>query len=261
MPDNTEHRMHELSNQVAVITGAASGIGYAAAQRFAEEGARLLLADRDTEAGETLAAELRDAGHEAIFQTTDVARAEDCAAMVARALDHYGRLDCAFNNAGISDGPQPPGFLDYSAELWQRMLAVNLGGVFHCLQHELRAMLDSGGGAIVNTASIAGQIAFPGVPGYVASKHGVVGLTRTVAVEFGARAIRCNAIAPGFVTTPMTEMVFGAPQGQEMINAAVPMQRTGTAAEIAELALWLCTSRAGYVNGGVYSADGGFLAR
>lgn len=253
--------MPELQEQIAIITGAASGIGRAAAERFGAEGARLLLADRDTEAGEALAETLRADGVEAVFQATDVGRAGDCAAMVTRAVEHYGRLDVAFNNAGISDGPQPPGFLDYPAELWERMLAVNLSGVFHCLQQELRAMLESGGGAIVNTASIAGQIAFAGVPGYVASKHGVVGLTRAVATEFGARGIRCNAIAPGFVETPMTEAVFGDPRGQEMVEATVPMQRTGTATEIAEMALWLCSARASYVHGALHAVDGGFLAR
>jgi len=192
--------MNELQNKVALITGAASGIGRAAAIRCAEEGAKLVLADVDTRAGEALAAELP----QAVFQRCDVSKHEQCTALVTLAQKTYGRLDIAFNNAGISDGPIPPGTLDYPLELWDRIIAVNLSSVFYCLRAQVRAMLETGGGSIVNTASIAGQIAFPGVPGYVAAKHGVVGLTKTVAVEYGARGIRCNAIAPGFIETPMT---------------------------------------------------------
>jgi NAD(P)-dependent dehydrogenase (short-subunit alcohol dehydrogenase family) len=248
--------MNELQDKVAIITGAASGIGRAAALRFAEEGARLWLADLDTQAGEALAAQLG-----ARFLRTDVAKTADCQALVDAAVQQHGRLDIAFNNAGVSDGPIPPGTIDYPLELWDRMIAVNLSGVFYGLRAQVRAMLKTGGGAIVNTASIAGQIAFAGVPGYVAAKHGVVGLTKTIAVEYGAQGIRCNAIAPGFVETPMTQPVLQIQQFREMAASTVPSGRVGSAEEIANLALWLASDRASYVNGALVAADGGFLAR
>jgi NAD(P)-dependent dehydrogenase (short-subunit alcohol dehydrogenase family) len=253
--------MNELNDKVAIITGAASGIGRAAAQRFAEEGARLLLADRDEAAGRALARELADGSAEAEFRCTDVADPDQCAQLVDAALARFGRLDCAFNNAGISDGPVPPGTIDYPLELWHRVIAVNLSGVFYCVRHQVRAMLANGGGAIVNTASVAGQVAFPGIPGYVASKHGVVGLTRCVALEYAARGVRCNVIAPGVIDTPMTQPVRAVKEAHDRLLAAIPQGRMGTALEIANVAVWLCSDRASYVNGAVVAADGGWLAR
>ncbi|MDE0854580.1 MAG: SDR family oxidoreductase [Nevskia sp.] len=253
--------MNELKDKVAIITGAASGIGRAAALRFAAEGARLVLADVGAEAGEALAAELRGQGKEAVFVRTDVSKAAECEALVRAAVERFGRLDAAFNNAGISDGPMPPGTIDYPLELWDRLIAVNLSSVFYCLRYQVRAMLATGGGAIVNTASIAGQIAFAGVPGYVASKHGVVGLTKTVAVEYGAQGVRCNAVAPGLIETPMTKPVFEVQQFKDMVTATVPSARVGTAEEIANMVVWLCSDRASYANGAVFAVDGGFLAR
>jgi NAD(P)-dependent dehydrogenase (short-subunit alcohol dehydrogenase family) len=253
--------MNELKDKVAIITGAASGIGRAAALRFAEEGARLVLADLGAEAGEALAAELRGKGSQAIFVRTDVAKAAEAEKLVAAAVEKFGRLDAAFNNAGISDGPLPPGTIDYPLELWDRMIAVNLSGVFYGLRAQIKAMLSTGGGAIVNTASIAGQIGFGGIPGYVASKHGVVGLTKCMAIEYAAKGIRCNAIAPGFIDTPMTKPIFDTEQGRGMAAMAVPQGRTGSAEEIANMAVWLCSDRASYANGAVFAVDGGFLAR
>ena len=181
---------------------------------------------------------------------------------MAAAVEMFGGLDILFNNAGISDGPMPPGIVDYPLELWDRMIAVNLSGVFYGLRCQVRAMLaNPGGGAIVNTASVAGQIGFGGIPGYVAGKHGVIGLTRSVAVEYGAKGIRCNAIAPGFIETPMTAPVFQVPQFRDMTAAQVPAARVGTAEEVANMALWLCSDRSSYANGGVYAVDGGFLAK
>lgn len=253
--------MNELQDKVAIITGAASGIGRAAALRYAEQGAKLILGDLDAVNGAALAAELAVRGNDALFVRADVTRAEDCEALVAAALARHGRLDAAFNNAGLSDGPLPPGTLDYPLVLWDRMIAVNLTGVFHCLRAQLRAMLDSGGGAIVNTASIAGQIAFPGVPGYVAAKHGVVGLTKVIALEYGARGIRCNAIAPGVIDTPMTEAVLANAQAGAMLTAMIPAGRAGEADDVAGLAAFLVSDRARYINGAVLPVDGGYLAR
>lgn len=253
--------MNEMAGKVALITGAATGIGRASAELFAREGARLVLADLNVEQGEALAAELRGAGHEAVFVQTNVAKAEECERMVAVALESFGRLDAAFNNAGISDGPLPPGTIDYPLELWDRLIAVNLSGVFYGLRYQVRAMLQSGGGSIVNTSSLAGQVAFGGIPGYVASKHGVVGLTRTIAVEYGAKGVRCNAIGPGFIDTPMARPVFASEQFQAAVPVAVPMGRVAQPSEVAEAALWLCSARASYVNGAFLSVDGGFLSQ
>jgi NAD(P)-dependent dehydrogenase (short-subunit alcohol dehydrogenase family) len=253
--------MPELQDKVCIITGAASGIGRAAAMRCAEEGARLVLADLDTNAGEALVSELTAVGTDCVFQHTDVARAEACAALVDIAVTRYGRLDGAFNNAGISDGPVPPGTIDYPLELWDRLIAVNLSSVFYSLRAQARAMLANGGGSIVNTASIAGIAAFAGVPGYVASKHGVVGLTKVAALEYGAQGLRCNAVAPGVIETPMTAPVLADTTGRDMLNAAIPMARPGTPMEIADLVVWLLSDRASYVNGAVYPVDGGYLAR
>ncbi len=253
--------MDELKNKVAIITGAASGIGRAAAVRFAEEGAKLVLADLGGEAGAALAQDLLKQGAEALFVRTDVSKAAECEQLVAKAVQHFGRLDAAFNNAGISDGPIPPGTIDYPLELWDKMIAVNLSSVFYCLRYQVRAMLKNGGGSIVNTASIAGQVGFQGVPGYVASKHGVVGLTKVIALEYGAQKIRCNAIAPGVIDTPMTKPVLGIKQISDLLNSQIPMGRTGKAEEIANLVVWLCSDRASYTNGALFAADGGFLAR
>lgn len=253
--------MNELRDKVVLITGAASGIGRATALRAAEESASLVLADLDAGAGAALVAELQAQGHRALFVRTDVADAAQCAALTNAAVAHFGRVDCAFNNAGISDGPLPPGTIDYPLELWDRIIAVNLSSVFYCMRSQLRAMLAAGGGSIVNTASIAGQIAFAGVPGYVASKHGVVGLTRTVAVEYAARNIRCNAVAPGFVETPMTQDIVANANFQQLAKELIPAARAGTATEIANLVVWALSDRASYVNGAVLLADGGFVAR
>ena len=254
--------MNEMKDKVALITGAATGIGRATAELFAREGARLVLADLNVEQGEALATELRSRGNEALFVKTNVGQASDCERMVAATLEKFGRLDAAFNNAGISDGPLPPGTIDYPLELWDRIIAVNLSGVFYCLKYEIRAMLDTAGrGAIVNTSSLAGQIAFAGIPGYVATKHGVVGLTRTVAVEYGARGIRCNVVAPGFINTPMTQPVLASQQFQAAVPSAVPMGRVAEPGEVAEAALWLCSDRSSYVNGTFLSVDGGFLSQ
>lgn len=254
--------MNELKDKVALITGAATGIGRSTAQLFAREGARLVLADLNVDSGEALASELRAAGHDALFVKTNVGNAEDCERMVAAAIDRFGGLDAAFNNAGISDGPVPPGTIDYPLELWDRIIAVNLSGVFYCMKYEIRAMLETvGRGAIVNTSSLAGQVAFAGIPGYVASKHGVHGLTRTVAVEYGAKGIRCNSVAPGFIRTPMTQPIVGTQQFQETVPVAVPMGRIAEPDEVAEAALWLCSDRSSYVNGVFLAVDGGYLSQ
>lgn len=253
--------MNELKNKVAIITGATGGIGRAAASRFAEEGAKLVLADVNEDAGEALAKEIRELGSDAIFVRTDVSKPHEHERLVEAAMVNFGRLDAAFNNAGISDGPMPPGFVDYPLELWDRLIATNLSGVFYAMRAQIPAMLKSGGGSIVNTGSVASQIAFVGVPGYVAAKHGVFGLSKVAALEYGAQGVRCNVIAPGIIETPMTAPVLSNPQFREHTASTIPSGRVGKAEEIADMALWLCSNRSSYANGAFFAIDGGYLAR
>ncbi len=246
-----------MQDKVVLITGAAQGIGRATALAFAREGARLVVSDLDERQAHELFAELQACGATWHFVPADVNCAEDCAALVAGALDRFGRLDCAVNNAGVSEGPPPRLMADYPDDLWERVIGVNLTGVFRCMRHELRAMLSGGhGGAIVNIASVAGQIAFPGVAGYVASKHGVVGLTKSAAVDYGPSGIRCNAIGPGFIETRMLPA-----ESHAWMRSVTPLGRLGTVDEIAQAALWLCSDAASFVNGAYLAADGGFLAQ
>lgn len=250
--------MKEFNDKVVLITGGSTGIGRAAATAFARDGAKLVLADVNAEVGEAFATELRKAGSEALFVRTDVSRAEDCEAMVARTLETFGRLDVAFNNAGISDAPQTA-TPEYSLDLWEKIIGINLSGVFYCMRYEIPALLKSGGGAIINTSSVAGQIAFPGTAGYTASKHGVVGLTKVVAAEYGARGIRCNALAPGMIETPMTKAALDSDQARAAMLQGIPAKRFGKAEEMADVVVWLGSSRASYVNGAYIAADGGYL--
>lgn len=250
--------MKEFNDKVVLITGGSTGIGRAAATAFARDGAKLVLADVNADVGEAFAAELRKAGGDALFVRTDVSRAEECEAMVARALETFGRLDVAFNNAGISDAPQTA-TPEYSLDLWEKIIGINLSGVFYCMRYEIPALLNSGGGAIINTSSIAGQIAFPGTAGYTASKHGVVGLTKVVAAEYGARGIRCNALAPGMIETPMTRAALDSEQARAAMLQGIPAKRFGKAEEMADVVVWLGSSRASYVNGAYIAADGGYL--
>ncbi|MCO5397383.1 SDR family NAD(P)-dependent oxidoreductase [Ralstonia soli] len=250
--------MKEFNDKVVLITGGSTGIGRAAAAAFARDGAKLVLADVNADVGEAFAAELRKGGSDALFVRTDVSRAEDCEAMVARALETFGRLDVAFNNAGISDAPQTA-TPEYSLDLWEKIIGINLSGVFYCMRYEIPALLKSGGGAIINTSSIAGQIAFPGTAGYTASKHGVVGLTKVVAAEYGARGIRCNALAPGMIETPMTKAALDSEQARAAMLPGIPARRFGKPEEMADVVVWLGSSRASYVNGAYIAADGGYL--
>lgn len=248
--------MSDFQGKVALITGASTGIGRATARAFARDGAKLVLADVNSKDGEQIACELRDAQAEALFVQTDVSRAEDCERLVARTLDTFGRLDAAFNNAGIAEGPPQIPTANYPLERWERVIAINLSGTFYCMRYQIPALLSSGGGAIVNTSSVAGQIAFDGTAGYTASKHGVVGLTKVVAGEYSARGIRCNAIGPGFIDTQMIPE-----ESRAWMESVTPAGRLGTPEEIAEAVLWLCSPRAAFITGAYIAADGGYLCR
>lgn len=248
-----------LEGKVTIITGASAGIGQASAFVFAGYGARLVLADINEKDGEATASRIRDGGGDAIFVATDVSRASDVEALVARTVERHGRLDCAFNNAGIE------GLMAWTAdcteENWDRTLAVNLKGVFLCMKYEIQQMLKQGAGAIVNTSSAAGLIGVAGLPAYSASKHGVVGLTKAAALEYAKRGIRVNALCPGAIRTSMVEDAIR--QGlvtEESAVAMEPVGRLGTPEEMAEVAAWLCSDRASFVTGHAMAADGGMVA-
>lgn len=253
--------MERLKGKAILITGAAAGIGRAAALLAAQEGARCAIVDIHQEgAGET-AAQIQAAGGEAIAVSADVRQTESVRAAIATTVAAYGRLDGAVNNAGVS------GTLAFSAEMaeedWQHTLDVNLSGVFRCLKYELQQMMaQEGGGAIVNTASAAGLIGLPRAVAYSASKHGVIGITRTAALEYARRGIRVNAVCPGFVETAMVdiwdEMRPGMLDGVRRFN---PMRRLGQPDEVAAAVVWLLSDEASFVNGHTLSVDGGVTAQ
>jgi NAD(P)-dependent dehydrogenase (short-subunit alcohol dehydrogenase family) len=250
-----------LDGKSALITGGGGGIGRATALAFAREGARVAVADVVVEAaGETVAL-VNAAGGQAISLSGDVSRDADVRVMIEAVVGTYGRLDCAFNNAGIA-GWQVDAVgkktAEWSEEAFDRMIAVNLKGVWLCMRHELPQMQAQGGGAIVNTGSIAGLAGLYTASAYVAAKHGVVGLTKTAAIEYAEANIRVNAVCPGYIRTPMTEP--GMRLRGEAILAQTPFKRLGNPEEIAEMVVWLCSERASYVSGAAYNVDGGWMA-
>jgi NAD(P)-dependent dehydrogenase (short-subunit alcohol dehydrogenase family) len=247
-----------LEGKVALITGAAGGIGRASALIFAREGARVVLGDRAVEALAETAAQVAQQGGDAAFLLTDVTSRKDIAALVQLAITRHGRLDCAFNNAGIPGAMQP--FAEHTDEQYDQVMDTNVRGAWMCTQEEIKAMLPTGGGAIVNASSGLGMIAAPQVAAYVTSKHAVLGLTRAASLEYAREGVRVNAVLPGVVDTVMPkEMFAGAPGAIEAIAATSPMGRLARAEEVAEAAAWLCSDRASYVNGHGLVVDGGIV--
>jgi NAD(P)-dependent dehydrogenase (short-subunit alcohol dehydrogenase family) len=249
-----------LDGRVALVTGGGGGIGRATALAMAREGARVAIADVvEPIAQETIDA-IASTGGQAMFVQADMTEASEIAAMVEKVVAAYGRLDCAFNNAGVS-GPYvgAAGKLthEYSEEWFDRIIAVNLTGVWLCMKQEITQMLKQGGGSIVNTSSIAGLIGLPASSAYVASKHGVSGLTKTAALEYAPHGIRVNAVCPGYIETNMTKETMRR-RGEEVM-AQIPFKRLGRPEEIAEMVVWLCSDRASYVTGALYNVDGGYL--
>jgi NAD(P)-dependent dehydrogenase (short-subunit alcohol dehydrogenase family) len=249
-----------LAGKAALVTGGASGIGRATALAFAREGARVLVTDTAAPEGEAVAKEIREQGGTAVFQRTDVTSEDEVVAMVLRAVQEFGRLDCAVNNAGVTG--RGAALADLSLADWSRTLSINLTGVFLCMKHELAVMRAQGAGAIVNMSSGAGVIAVPGLAAYCASKHGVLGLTKTAAVENARTGVRVNAILPGSTDTPMLEAAMQAdPKLRKLIETSSPAGRLGEPHEIAEAAVWLCSDRASFVSGESMLVDGGSVAR
>ncbi|MFL6353077.1 MAG: SDR family NAD(P)-dependent oxidoreductase [Bryobacteraceae bacterium] len=251
---------HSFENQTGLVTGAGSGIGLATARAFAEAGAAVALIDIDENAIGSAAEQLRSAGHKAIALRCDVSDEDAVAAIVHQTISKFGQLDFAFNNAGIQVPVAETA--DARGEDFDRLMAINLRGVWACMKHELRHMREQASGAIVNCSSTSGLVGVAGLGAYTASKHGVIGLTKSAALEYAARGIRINAICPGAIDTPMVaDALANEPETMKAVMKEIPLGRLGSSEEIASAVLWLCSPDAGFMVGQVIVPDGGYTAR
>jgi NAD(P)-dependent dehydrogenase (short-subunit alcohol dehydrogenase family) len=251
-----------VEGKVALITGAGSGIGRATALIFAREGARVIVNDVNADGGRETVDLIERQGGDAAFVAADVSRGADVEQLVTRCVEQYGRLDCAYNNAGIGSAGVP--LHEEDDDYWDRVIATNLKGVWLCMRAELRQMLGQGGGAIVNTASVAGLIGITGSASYVAAKHGVVGLTRVAALENAQKGIRVNCVCPGLIRTPLVAGgIARDPSGtrEQMLLASEPIGRYADPSEVGEAVVWLCSDRASFVTGTALTVDGAWTAR
>ncbi len=250
-----------MDGKTALVTGGGSGIGRAASLVYAREGARVVVADVNVEGGEETVQQIKEAGGDAILVHADVAKPKDTQAMVDKAVEAFGSLDCAFNNAGIS-GRERWLTAEYPEEEWDRVTSINLKGVWLCMKAEIPQMLKQGGGAIVNTASVAGLVGIRGTAAYIASKHGVTGLTKAAALEYAAQGIRVNSVCPGYIHTPLVQGIFDTVEGYEdQVKSRHPVGRLGEPSEIAEAVLWLSSDAASFVTGHNMPVDGGYVAQ
>jgi NAD(P)-dependent dehydrogenase (short-subunit alcohol dehydrogenase family) len=249
---------YDYENKVAIVTGGGSGIGEAVAKTLAANGAKVVVADYDQAGGERVAKEIDAEGGVATFVLVDVSQAPEVETMVAKTVETYGALHVSVNNAGIGGPSAPVG--EYPLDGWHEVIGVNLDGVFYGMRYEIPAMLESGGGSIVNMASILGTVAFGNAPAYVAAKHGVIGLTKTAAIEYAARGIRVNSVGPGFIATPLLDANLDAAT-LGVIAGMHPVQRLGTAQEVADLVAFLGSDAASFCTGGYYLVDGAYTAQ
>jgi NAD(P)-dependent dehydrogenase (short-subunit alcohol dehydrogenase family) len=248
---------HDFTGRVALVTGAGSGIGAACAKLLAAAGAQVVVSDLDPAAAKAIAGQIVDAGGGARPEQVDVTDPASLDATVDATVSAYGRLDLGINNAGITSPGAPTG--DYPVDRWQRIIDVNLSGVFYSMRAEIPAMLDAGGGAIVNMASVLGLVGAAGAPAYVAAKHGVIGLTKVAALDYATKGIRVNAVAPGFVDTDfMADERGRRPRG---LAIAAPNQRFGQVDEVARVVLFLLSDEASLITGSCHVADGGYTSR
>jgi len=247
----------ELEGKVALITGASSGIGKSTALLFAKEGAKVFLTDINEQDGKELAKKIKESGGEAEFLKADTSKPEDSEKSVAEAIKVFGKLDIAVNNAGVG-GPQKP-VGEYEIEAWDNVISINLSGVFYGMRYQIPAMLKNSRGSIINVASILGSVGFANSPAYVAAKHGIVGLTKSAALEYSAKGIRVNSVGPAFIKTPLLEGLDEDLLAQ--LKDLHPIGRLGEADEVAQLFVWLASDRASFATGSYYPIDGGYLAQ
>ena len=250
--------MKLLENKVAIITGAGSGIGKAMSLLYAAKGAKIVVSDIDEKGGNETVSEIKAKGGEAFFVKADTSKPEDNKNVVGQAVKQFGGLHIAVNNAGIGGPLAPTG--EYPIDGWDKVISINLSGVFYGLRYQIPAMLSSGGGSIVNVASILGKVGTKNSSAYVAAKHGVIGLTEAAALEYADKKIRINAIGPGYIMTPLIEKSLDEAAIKALVGLH-PIGRLGTSEEVAELALWLNSDKASFVTGAYYNVDGGYLAQ
>jgi NAD(P)-dependent dehydrogenase (short-subunit alcohol dehydrogenase family) len=250
--------MKMLENKVAIVTGGGSGIGKAIAILYASEGAKIMVSDVDEKGGNEAVAEIKSLGGEAIFVKGDTSKPADCQLVVEKAVQQFGGLHIAVNNAGIGGPISPLG--EYPIEGWDKVISINLSGVFYGMRYQIPALLASGGGSIVNVASILAKVGTKGSAAYVSAKHGVIGLTETAALEYAAQNIRINSIGPGYIMTPLLSKALDEPT-LKYLTGLHPMGRLGTSDEVAQLALFLNSDKASFITGAYYNVDGGYLAQ